>query len=177
MTQQLDYPITTWPTAEPDEILPGLYQGGTEDDDVLGYGTHRRTRGDFPFDLVVTAYADANPVPWHVEEIRFGFYDSALDGGDIPRIVRIARQAHARWKQGDQVLVRCQAGVNRSGLISALILLLEGYSPEDAIGLLRTRRSSHVLANRHFEQWLCTEAVGWLDPSLGATLGDPAQRG
>lgn len=147
-----------WPLARPDEVLPGLYQGGTEDDDVIMRGARQRLRGDYPFDLVVTLYADANPVPWGVEEIRFGFYDSALLAADLPRIVEIARKAHAAWRSGQRVLVRCQAGVNRSGLISALMLMFEGYTAADAIALLRERRSVHVLMNTHFENWLRTYA-------------------
>ena len=27
----------SWPDYAPDQILPGLFQGGTEDDEVLGY--------------------------------------------------------------------------------------------------------------------------------------------
>ncbi|HEY7821189.1 MAG TPA: dual specificity protein phosphatase family protein, partial [Acidimicrobiia bacterium] len=60
------------------------------------------------------------------------------------------------------VLIRCQAGVNRSGLVSALVLMLDGYRAEEAIALLRQRRSPVVLSNRHFERWLLTEAAGLL---------------
>lgn len=154
-----------WPLAAPDEVLPGLFQGGTEDDDVIMRGARQRLRGDFAFDLVVTLYADANPVPWGVEEIRFGFYDASLSAADLPRILRIARHAHQAWKSGQRVLVRCQAGVNRSGLISALVLMHEGYSAADAIALLRRQRSAHTLSNAHFEKWLLTSAHEHISPS------------
>jgi protein-tyrosine phosphatase len=95
--------------------------------------------------------------------VRFGFYDSALSVEDLPRILRIARRTRRAWKLGQRVLIRCQAGVNRSGLISALVLMLEGYTAADAIALLRERRSAHVLSNRHFEEWLLTSAGEYLE--------------
>lgn len=52
-------------------------------------------------------------------------------------------------------LVHCQAGVNRSALVGALALMAKGdYTPEEAIALLREKRSPIVLSNHHFEQWL-----------------------
>ena len=169
----------TWPEYTPDEILPGLFQGGTQDDHVLGHPapshhyTRLRHRGgansssnrSFPFDLVVTLYADAQPAPWGVREYRFGFPDGPINNDDALEAIELARLAHRAWTRGRTVLIRCQAGVNRSGLVSALVLMLDGYSPQNAIGLLRQRRSPVVLSNRHFEAWLLTEAADRLHTS------------
>lgn len=51
-------------------------------------------------------------------------------------------------------LVHCQAGLNRSGLVTALALIRAGSAPADAIALLRAKRSPAVLCNTAFEQWL-----------------------
>lgn len=51
-------------------------------------------------------------------------------------------------------LIHCQAGLNRSGLISALVLVRQGWLAQDAIYLLRRRRSPAVLCNPKFEAWL-----------------------
>lgn len=148
-----------WPAYAPSEILPGLWQGGTEDHDVVGSprpdGHYER---GYPFDVVVTLYADAQPVPWHVEELRFGYYDAALTEEATKRAVWIARYAHSRWLAGNRVLIRCQAGVNRSSMVMALVLMLTGYSAVDAIQLIRERRSPAILANEYFVDWLVTEA-------------------
>ena len=57
------------------EVLPGLWQGGTEDDDVRRqFAKPRVTIKNF--DTVVTMYAHANPVDWFVREIRYGVWDS-----------------------------------------------------------------------------------------------------
>ena len=148
-----------WPEYAPDEILPGLWQGGTEDDDVVGCptpdGHYSRSH---PFDLVVTLFADAQPVPWEVEEVRFGFPDSNLTPKRIERAVALSGYAYARWQSGARVLIRCQAGVNRSGLVMALTLMRHGLSATDAIGLIREGRGPAALSNRHFVRWLVEEA-------------------
>ena len=56
------------------------------------------------------------------------------------------------------VLVRCQAGLNRSGLVTALVLLLAGWEPGDAVRHIRARRSPHALFNRHFVRRLVDAA-------------------
>lgn len=149
-----------WPAYSPDEILPGLWQGGTEDDEIVG-GRAIATRYDAyqPFDVVVTLYADAMPAAWGVEELRFGFPDSNLTERWIDRAIALARYAHQRWTEGASVLIRCQAGVNRSGLVMALTLMHHGFTAREAIELIRRRRSPAVLNNRDFVRWLVTDAA------------------
>jgi protein-tyrosine phosphatase len=89
----------------------------------------------------VTLYADAQPAPWGVEELRFGFPDADLTPEFAERAIALARHAHRRWRDGERVLVRCQAGVNRSGLVMALVLMLDGMDAHDAIALIRERRA------------------------------------
>ncbi len=148
-----------YPSWTPDEILPGLFMGGTHDDRTVADPMPLRGLGrGTEFDAVVTLYAWAQPVDWEVEELRYGFGDGALHGSDLHRVIRAAHWAHDRWQAGDKVLVRCQAGLNRSGLVTALVLLLAGWEPADAIRHIRTQRSPHALFNRHFVRWLVTEA-------------------
>lgn len=56
-----------------------------------------------------------------------------------------------------KVLVHCQAGLNRSGLVAALALIKMGRSPRQAIDLLREKRGPVVLCNRTFVRWLMTQ--------------------
>ena len=58
------------------------------------------------------------------------------------------------WKAGKKVLVRCQAGMNRSGLMVALILLRDRMKIDDAIALIRKKRSAYALDNAHFVKYL-----------------------
>jgi protein-tyrosine phosphatase len=60
----------------------------------------------------------------------------------------------SEWKSGKKVLVRCQAGWNRSGLVTALALMKDGHKAKDAIDLIRARRSPHALCNEDFVRYL-----------------------
>ena len=143
----------SWPDPAPTEILPGLWQGGTSESSLIGRPSKPdHYRGKRPFDLIVTLYADAQPAPWGVEEIRYGFPDAELEPGDLDRVREIAVYAAERWKAGDRVFIRCQAGVNRSGLVTALVLLAEGWRPRRILEHLRACRSPHVLSNSDFRE-------------------------
>jgi len=51
-------------------------------------------------------------------------------------------------------LVHCQAGLNRSSLIAARAMMKLGKTADEAISLLRSRRSDACLANESFERYL-----------------------
>lgn len=68
-------------------------------------------------------------------------------------VLQLATHARDALSVGP-VLVHCQAGLNRSGLIAGMTLVLMGYSPEQAIHILRQRRSPAVLHNATFERFL-----------------------
>ena len=142
------------------EILPGLWQGGTHDSDTIhdtGSSLYKPTRDEF--ETVVTLYESANPVKGGVKEVRFGFYDGDMTDFDPEWDLKsIVDQAHTDWKSGKRVLIRCQAGWNRSGLVTALVLIKDGYEPQAAIDLIRKMRVREALSNRTFERWLLNEA-------------------
>jgi protein-tyrosine phosphatase len=152
---QNQYPHALWT-----EVLPGLWQGGTDDYDVIGGPSHSPNRvTDNHFDAVYTLYARANAASWNVKEIRYGFADGDMTDFDPERDLYFAvREAHADWKAGKRVLIRCQAGLNRSGLVMALVLIREGYSPEDAVELIRATRGDIALCNNTFGRWLTNRA-------------------
>lgn len=55
---------------------------------------------------------------------------------------------------GGNVLVHCQAGINRSNLVAAGVLVHRGRSPQEAIDLLREKRGQLVLSNPTFEDYI-----------------------
>lgn len=140
------------------EILPGLWMGGTADrDEVMGVASRPHINPEH-FDTVVTLYGYAKPVDWYVKELRLAFYDHNevdLDHHDLRQVVS---SAHRDWKAGKRVLIRCQAGWNRSGLITALVLIKEGFKPKEAIELIREQRSEKALCNSSFVSWLLNDA-------------------
>jgi protein-tyrosine phosphatase len=66
---------------------------------------------------------------------------------------------------GDRVLVRCQAGLNRSGLVTALILMSTGLDAETAIEQIRKNRAELALFNHDYVNWLKAEGANFISPS------------
>lgn len=150
------------------EVLPGLFQGGTADDAWVNTAGPLQHGDDASgFDAVVTLFAWAQPFGWGVEELRYGFMDAHPRHADMSRVVEAARWAYQRWSSGQQVLIRCQAGLNRSGLLTALVLMLSGMDATEAIRRIRARRSEVALFNDDFVDWLLTDAAAalGLEPS------------
>ena len=147
-------------------IAPNLFQGGTDDLDVIHLAqTNNRPRTDLPFDAIVTMYAWARPADWKVQEFRYGVPDASITDIDLDRLRQAVDFGYDRWKQGDRVLVRCQAGLNRSGLVLALILIKDGLTPTQAISRIRDNRGEDALFNRDFHNWLLTEGESFFSPS------------
>jgi hypothetical protein len=137
------------------EILPNLFMGGTDDEDVINIPARiYNRRNELPFDAIVTMYESARPAFGGVQEFRYGIPDASIVEIDLGRLRDAVEFAHARWKAGDRVLIRCQAGLNRSGLVTALLLIKEGHAPQEAIDLIRTKRDRDALCNMDFADWL-----------------------
>jgi protein-tyrosine phosphatase len=78
-------------------------------------------------------------------------YDDPESGQSEQRLWDVARWVRACTSDGP-TLVHCQAGLNRSGLVTALTLRLLGHRPEDAVAMLREKRSPACLCNEEFER-------------------------
>lgn len=148
------------------EVLPRLWIGATDDWDVIDIPKALPGLNDpRKFDAVATLYAHAHPMGWGVHEQRYGFPDADLDPTTVERVNDLADWLYARWTSGETVLARCQAGLNRSGLVIALVLLRAGMSASDAVTMLRMMRSPHALSNPDFEEYILRKApLGWSSP-------------
>ncbi|WP_247614895.1 protein-tyrosine phosphatase family protein [Streptomyces tagetis] len=80
--------------------------------------------------------------------------DGPLDGTQLAGVIRLAQAADEALEEGRRVLVRCYHGYNRSGLVVAQVLIRRGGSAEDAIRLIRSRRSPWALHNELFAAYL-----------------------
>jgi protein-tyrosine phosphatase len=137
------------------EILPNLYMGGTGDSDIVQFGKrlpqlHEREE----FDAVVTCYSYAQPMSWYVHENRYGFADGPMDTETFVKVEELATWLHSEWISGKKCLIRCQAGWNRSGIVMAAVLIKHGLSVNEAVRLIRERRSPNALNNQDFVAWL-----------------------
>jgi len=147
-------------------IAPNLFQGGTDDLDVIHLAqTNNRPRTDLPFDAIVTMYAWARPADWNIQEFRYGVPDASIKDIDLDRLRQAVEFGYDRWKSGDRVLVRCQAGLNRSGLVTALIMIKDGLTPIEAINTIRESRGPDALFNENFHAWLLKEGESFFPPS------------
>lgn len=124
-------------------IADNLWQGGCADGFAL------------PNDIVhvVSLY------PWEQYKARHELrsvlsvvmYDSEDQG--FAQVEAIASWVNACRDDGP-TLVHCQAGLNRSSLVAGRALMLAGLDADEAIWLLRHKRSTACLCNPAFERYL-----------------------
>ena len=130
----------THPEIDADEIAPGLWQGS-----IPPKGKKLSRLG---FDLLVLAAREwqFRPELFHdVEGINAPNDDNAqlypLTREKLHTALQAARRVVEGLVRGETVLVTCAAGMNRSGLVSALALhLLYGWSGSRCIQEVRTKR-------------------------------------
>jgi protein-tyrosine phosphatase len=135
--------------------------------------------GNTPFDCPLITHIDGNLwtggcrdqryLPTTIEHVislypweRYNFqpghepksasYHWLYDSDDVEQLARV--EAIVAWgvacvKDGP-TLIHCQAGLNRSSMIAGRVLIALGRSPEDAVALLREKRSPAVLCNQTF---------------------------
>lgn len=133
-------------------IVPGLWQGGCEAcvDGRLGPVV---VRGEF--DLVISLFVEPGTgPPVGVEHVVYPIPDGPLQPARARPLMELAEQAASAVRAGRRVLVRCQAGLNRSGLVTALTLVHLGHEAGDAIDLVRRGRSPEALFNADFERYV-----------------------
>lgn len=137
------FPADPW-----NEIVPGLWQGGH-------FTTTSTVVVRDEFDLVVSLYGrwGHGPDPG-IERIYYAIPDGPLNGAELTDIEDLALRVGLAVEARRRVLVRCQAGLNRSGLVVALALMLLGRTPDEAVALIREKRSPHALCNQHFVGYL-----------------------
>lgn len=138
-----------------DEIVPGLWMGCH---DYMEYPDAPYESDAFilpdDFDIVFSLYRRHGlAVPDGIERKELFVRDDRINGlspDDTNKVRAFADEAYDHHQAGRKVLVRCQAGLNRSGLVVALALLRMGYSASEAVALIRERRSPWALYNERF---------------------------
>jgi hypothetical protein len=145
-----DVPREPW-----SEVVPGLWMGGHEY--LAGNGGWTTAVVTDQFDVVYSLHSREGygPDPWidhHVLEVP----DGVLDAEQIRAVDRFAASAALDFAAGRHVLVRCRAGMNRSGLVVGEVLKRRGYSAAEAIAMIRRRRAPGALNNETFVAYLET---------------------
>jgi len=125
------------------EVEPGLWMGGCPVGKVPTFA-----------EAIVDVYArqpyDRGSIPYRSAPLL----DFA--GPPEPEIVEsLVAWVHEQRTAGRTVLIHCEAGQNRSGLVTALYLIrFRGYRPDDAIELVREKRGPNALWNGAFVRYL-----------------------
>lgn len=130
------------------QVTDNLWQGGCEDGLILPSNIKH----------VVSLYKWEHYKVKHelLSSLTVEMYDD-LRGPNRRQVKALAEWINVCRASGP-TLVHCQAGLNRSGLLTAAALILgDGLTPDEAIDLLREQRSPAVLCNPSFAQWLRNE--------------------
>lgn len=123
------------------ELVPLLHQGGRPRRPFTAEEAQRAQ----VFDLVVLCADSYQPGPellGPVEVLRVPFDDIDGTPPEMPKIRAAAERVALALSCGRRVLVTCEQGRNRSGLVSALALLLvrPDRDGQQAIGFIRRAR-------------------------------------
>ena len=110
-------------------------------------------RGEFDLVQTLLRLPGHGPDPG-VEHHVWAIPDGPLDGTQLTGVMRLAQAAGEALDEGRKVLVRCYHGYNRSGLVVAHALVRRGHATEEAIRLIRSRRSPWALHNELFVDYL-----------------------
>lgn len=148
-----------WPKAEYHEVLTNLYIGGHlwEVDGEKKTSRHSNVSRDSSWGYVVSSYHSEAESSWPQCDQRLVLFDDTekgLSDETWDRIKSVVEEIVFRHRQGQKVLVRCQAGYNRSGLLMSLVLMRLGHTADQAIHTVRWCRGRDVLANRVFERYV-----------------------
>lgn len=141
------------------EIIDGLWMGGHDYQPDGHEQPIDAVVGD-EFDLVVSLYSRWGCGPAEgVERSNLRIPDGVLNATDLAAVRVLAHRVAGAVRNGKQVLVRCQAGYNRSGLVVALAMLELGWDGDAAVRHIRGKRSGHALFNENFLGYIAAEAV------------------
>lgn len=129
------------------EIAERLWMGGCQDNgEDLG--------SEFAYIVALTnSQYHRYKADFDTTVLRYDLKDTTHTAPNEKQIFDIAKIVSAFRSKGN-TLVHCQAGLNRSGLVVGLSLMLDGWTAKDAIELMRKGRCEVVLCNERFEKWL-----------------------
>lgn len=167
-----------WPKNGWDEVVPNLYQGGQVA--AIAEQKHKfsdpwrgrvevREEFDAVFSFFVGDYPGQGPSAG-VEHHHYPIPDGPLDDAELAEVRGYARVIARKVEAGNKVLVRCQAGYNRSGLVMGFTLMELGYDAHAAVHLIRAARGEYALFRLVFLRYLleaqeAKDAAGGVQPA------------
>lgn len=141
------------------ELIHNLWLGGHDyspDGAWLGEEAPKITSGQFH--TVISFYQrpdSKRTVPaYDVAHHYYRMPDGVLTDADLREVYRLSKVAIEVLDRPAAVLLRCQAGLNRSSLCAAYVLMQVGFDPETAIRHIRKQRSPYALCNEDFVDYI-----------------------
>ncbi|MFJ9793161.1 protein-tyrosine phosphatase family protein [Streptomyces globosus] len=129
--------------------------GGHYWTDALGNGHAAVVGTDFGLVISLFSRPGHGPSPG-VEHLVAEIPDGPLTAAQLHTVQQLAGAAARAVRAERTVLVRCNAGYNRSGLVVAQTLVELGWETATAIEAIRKRRSPSALNNPLFAEYLAT---------------------
>lgn len=146
--------VVAAPKTSMDEIVDGLYIGGVPvDNDAIDKKFGGLVLAAKEFQDVFPVHKYPNTYVVHVP-----LDDARLSRENKVEALAAGLKVYELREAGKKVLSTCAKGVNRSALIAAICLILEGRTAKEAIVLIRKRRKpvsgAVPLFNPHFVKFL-----------------------
>ena len=116
----------------------------------LAQGSRPPTDVRLPFEVIVLAAHEYQPRMRGYQLIRIPLRDAKPSHADRARIVEVALDVAERVRRGDRVLVTCNQGRNRSGVIAGIAMVELGVDPNKAAAQIRHLRNG--LTNPYFHR-------------------------
>lgn len=133
-----------WPDRAHDEVYPGLWIGGAR------WGNPDPDEFDVVVSLTPVHEADVR-IRKPTRHVRWPLLDAQDHDVDPEQLAALVAKIVEWVRSGKRVLVRCYAGLNRSGLVVGCALAeLTGLDGATVIRSLRAQRSPIVLCNPTF---------------------------
>lgn len=130
------------------EIEPGLWMGGCPPREAPDFA-------DAILDVFARQEYERGTTPYRGEPL--------LDFAGLPDpdlLDSLVHWVHEHRAERRTVLVHCEAGQNRSGLVTGLYLIrFRGYRPDSALELIREKRGPNALRNGSFVKYLRERAL------------------
>lgn len=130
------------------EVVPGLHIGAhPEPEDPFELGA--------TVVITLTTGTSARAVPLHGVLIHWPILDGPIPPPEI--LDAVASFIDVCLDVGNAVFVHCHAGMNRSPLVVARILMKRGMSAQEAIDLVRERRQESL--SDEYADWLLSYPI------------------
>jgi protein-tyrosine phosphatase len=91
----------------------------------------------------------------NVEFISFPIPDRGVPGS-MKETEQVVRRLSAAIVDGKAVVIHCRAGIGRSSLIAACVLVLNGYDPDFAFATIGKARGVEVPDTKVQREWVST---------------------